>query len=128
MILTLASLFTRVIGFGYRIWMSNLIGAEGMGLYQLIVPIYGLAWSLSSSGFATTVSKLTAAENAKREYGNMGLILKQSVLISSCIALVLSVGVYFFADYIAIAVLKDARIVTSLKILAVMFPFMAAGA
>lgn len=40
LILTLANIITRILGFIYRIYMSNLIGAEGMGLYQLIMPVY----------------------------------------------------------------------------------------
>ena len=50
LILTLAGIITRILGFVYRVYMSNTIGAEGMGLYQLIVPIYMLVWSISSSG------------------------------------------------------------------------------
>jgi len=41
--LTLANVITRLIGFAYRIFMAGAIGAEGMGLYQLIMPIYSLA-------------------------------------------------------------------------------------
>ena len=47
-----------------------------MGLYQLIMPIYMLTWSITSSGFTTTISKLTAQEKAKNQTGNMGIILK----------------------------------------------------
>ena len=45
-ILTLAGLFSRFAGFFYRIFLSNQLGAEGMGLYQLIFPIYGICISL----------------------------------------------------------------------------------
>ena len=34
LILTSANLITRILGFVYRIYMSNIIGAEGMGLYH----------------------------------------------------------------------------------------------
>ena len=57
-ILTCANVVTRIIGFLYRIFMSNAIGSEGMGLYQLIMPVYMLAWSISSSGITTAVSNL----------------------------------------------------------------------
>lgn len=126
-ILTAAGIITRILGFVYRIYLSNLIGAEGMGLYQLIMPVYSLAWSISCSGFTTTVSKLTAQEKAKGEYGNMGRILKQSAAITGCIGLILCVLLYRFAGPFAIYFLKEPRIGLSLRILSLAFPFMAAG-
>lgn len=126
-ILTMANLITRLLGFVYRIYMSNEIGAEGMGLYQLIMPIYMLIWSISSSGFSTTISKLTAEENAKRNYGNMGRILKQSISLSVLLALILSITTFFLSDYISLCIIKDVRCSLSLKILSLCYPFMAAG-
>ena len=52
-ILTAANLITRIMGFFYRVYMSDAIGSEGMGLYQLVMPIYLLSWSVTSSGFST---------------------------------------------------------------------------
>ena len=52
LILTCANLITKCMGFFYRVFMSNAIGAEGMGLYQLILPLYMLAWSITSAGRA----------------------------------------------------------------------------
>ena len=127
LILTGAGIITRLLGFVYRIYMSNIIGAEGMGLYQLIMPLYMLAWSIACSGFNTTVSKLIAEERAKGEYGNMGRILKQCVLITSGAGVVLSLTLYFSAEFIAAYFFKDIRTVISLKILSMAFPFMAAG-
>ncbi len=127
MILTIAGIITRILGFVYRIYMSNMIGAEGIGLYQLITPLYSLAWSISCSGFTTTISKFTAEERAKREYGNMGLILKQCVFLTSSIALILTFVFYFFTDIIANNFLNDPRTAMALKILSLCFPFMAAA-
>ncbi len=127
LILTAASVITRILGFVYRIYMSNVMGAEGMGLYQLILPIYTLAWSIACSGFTTTVSKLTAQELAKGEHGNMRRILKQSVCITTSIGLVLSVLLYFYAGWIAQVFFKEPRITLALQILAFSIPFMSAG-
>ena len=127
LILTAASIITKILGFIYRIYMSNTIGAEGMGLYQLIVPIYTLAWSISASGFSTTVSKLVSQENAKKEYGNMTLILKQTIIMSAVISGFLTLILFFFTDWIGIGILKDDRTVISLKIVSLCFPFMAMG-
>ena len=126
-ILTIAGVITRILGFVYRIYMSNAIGAEGMGLYQLIIPIYTLAWSISCSGFTTTISKLTAQELAKGQYGNIRRILKQSTIISTLIGILLTFALYFSAEFIAIHIFKDERTILSLKIMSLAFPFMAAG-
>lgn len=127
LILTFAGIITRILGFIYRIYMSNVIGAEGIGLYQLITPLYSLVWSISCSGFTTTISKLVAAERAKGEYGNMGRILKQCIVITGTIGIILSLCFFIFADIIALDFIKDERTILSLKILAFGIPFMAAG-
>ncbi|MCL2285746.1 MAG: polysaccharide biosynthesis protein [Firmicutes bacterium] len=127
LILTLAGVATRVLGFVYRIYMSNLMGAEGMGLYQLIMPVYTLAWSISCAGFNTTVSKLTAQERAKGEYGNMSRMLRQSVAITTALGITLSAALYFGAEILAIYFFNDMRVLLPLRILSFAFPFMAAG-
>lgn len=49
-ILTATSLLLRTIGIFFRIYMSNKVGAEGMGLYQLIFSIYVLGSTFATSG------------------------------------------------------------------------------
>ena len=58
-ILTCAGMVSRIIGFFYRIFLSYTIGAKGVGLYQLIFPVYVMTFSLSSSGIQTAISKYT---------------------------------------------------------------------
>lgn len=126
-ILTIANIITRILGFVYRIYMSNLIGAEGMGLYQLIMPIYMLAWSLSSSGFTTTISKLVAEENSKKNHNNSKKILYFSTCMSCIVAVLISLTIFSFSEQIANNILNDNRTLLSLHIMCIAFPFMACG-
>lgn len=126
-ILTFANLFTKFLGFYYRIFMSDVIGSEGMGLYQLIMPLYALAWSITSSGFTTTISRLTARERAKNETGNMGRIVKQSMVMCAGISILFAAALFLFADSVSIFFLKDERTVLPLRLLAFAIPFMAGG-
>ena len=98
-----------------------------MGLYQLIMPVYALAWSISCAGFNTTVSKLTAQERAKGEYGNMSRMLRQSVAITTMLGIALSAALYFVAELLALYFFNDMRTILPLRILSFAFPFMAAG-
>ncbi|MFR2464434.1 MAG: oligosaccharide flippase family protein, partial [Clostridia bacterium] len=45
LILVAAGLISRLLGFLYRIYISNIMGSEGMGLFQLISPVYFLAYT-----------------------------------------------------------------------------------
>ena len=127
LILTAANIITRILGFFYRIFMSKTIGAEGMGLYQLISPVYMLVWAFSSAGLSTSVSKLTAEQKGSRNPSNMYPIVKCACIFSVVLSLIASVAVYYFSPYICTRFLKDSRTVLSLRILCVCFPFMAVG-
>ncbi|WP_304507272.1 putative polysaccharide biosynthesis protein [Anaerotignum sp.] len=127
LILTTANLITKFMGFFYRVFMSNAIGAEGMGLYQLILPIYVLTWSITSAGFTTTISRLSAQENVLGQSGNIGRIVKQSILLSLGLSLIVSSCLFLFSDQIALSLLKDGRAALSLRLLSFAIPFMAAG-
>ena len=127
LILTSANLITKCMGFFNRIFLSNTIGAEGMGLYQLILPIYALAWSITSAGFTTTISSLTAQEHIRGQNGNIGRIVKQSLTLSLGISLIISVILFWGADTIALHIVKDARTALSFRLLSFAIPFMAAG-
>lgn len=127
LILTGANVVTRLLGFFYRIYMSKTIGAEGMGLYQIITPLYLLIWAISSSGLSTTMSKLTAQEKAKNQPGNVNRILTIALILSVSTALILSLLVHSFAEEISLYIIKDSRTALSLKWLSPCFPFMAAG-
>lgn len=61
-ILTAAGLLTRMIGFFYRIFLSHAIGAEGMGIYQLIFPLNMLCYALTVMGIQTAISRFVSAK------------------------------------------------------------------
>ncbi len=58
--LALASLVAKLIGALYRIPLTNVLGAEGMGMYQLVFPIYALFLTLSTSGLSVALSRIVA--------------------------------------------------------------------
>ena len=60
--LILAGFLSRFIGFFYRIYLSNTIGAKNLGLYQLIFPIYSIRYTIYASGIQTAISKIAASK------------------------------------------------------------------
>ncbi|HCJ01413.1 MAG TPA: hypothetical protein DIC18_04020 [Clostridiales bacterium] len=60
-VLTVVSLLAKVVGALYRIPLTNIIGAAGVGLYQLIFSIYALSLAFTSAFSATLISKRVAS-------------------------------------------------------------------
>lgn len=126
-ILMIAGFISRIIGFIYRIYLSNLIGAEGMGLYQLIVPIYTLIILTLTSGVSIAVSKMIAEEAAKGHNINIKRISKIGLLIVLVMSATISVFLYANIDYIVNTVLKDSRTYLSVLIMLPCIPIIAAA-
>lgn len=124
-ILTIAGFLTRIIGFFYKIFLSKTMGAELLGIYQLIFPVYGIAFTIYATGIQTSLSKLIAAELGKRNDKNVRRILRIGLFMSISLALLVAFVVYKGADYIAIRFLLEKRSAQSLRIMAIVFPFCA---
>ena len=56
-ILTISGILSKLIGFYYRIFLSDTIGANGVGIYQMILPIIGLFAAISCAGVEIAMSK-----------------------------------------------------------------------
>jgi len=125
LILTLAGFITRFIGFFYKIFLSKTMGAEWLGIYQLIFPVYGIAFTIYATGIQTSISRLVAAEMGKKNPKNVRKILGMGLILSLTLAFLLSIMVYRFSDTIAFHFLLESRSAESLRILAIVFPFCA---
>ncbi len=64
-ILSLAGILSKVMGFGYRIILSRILGDEGIGLYQMAYPIYATLLVVSRSGIPIALAKLISDRVAK---------------------------------------------------------------
>ena len=64
-IVTGLSVAERGLGFLYRIVLSRLIGAEGLGLYQVALSLFGLFLTVGTGGIPITVSRMIAKSKAE---------------------------------------------------------------
>ena len=126
-ILMFAGFIVRILGFVYRIYLSNLIGAEGMGVFQLIAPVYTLIVLTLTSGISIAVSRMVASELAKGHHINIHRITKCAFFVIMAVGLFISVLMYFNIDFIANKILKDPRTHYSLLMLILCIPAVAAA-
>lgn len=117
--LTLAGIFSRVIGFLYRIFLANTLGETELGIYQLVFPVYSICFTLYASGLQTAVSQLVS--NPHYKYSKK--VIKTGIILSLCISLTLSAVIFIFSDFISLHFLFTEKTSDLLKILALIFPF-----
>lgn len=112
--MTAAGVLSRIIGFFYRIFLSRTIGAEALGIYQLIGPVFSLCFALTASSIQTSISKFVGdaiggckdslcGKKKARAYLILGLVL-------SCgLSILTGIFMYFNAELIAVRFLGEAR-------------------
>lgn len=122
LILTITGFASRFIGFFYRIFLSRLFGPEGMGIYQLISPVLALSFSLTVAGMQTAISKYVAGETISKDYRSSVLHLSAGFILSMLLSFMCTVGIYCYADEIALHFLMESRTAPLLRIIALSIP------
>lgn len=69
LILTAAGLMVKILASVNRIFLSRLLGGEGIGLYQLAYPLYNLLVGIVAAGIPAAMSLIVARYAAKKEWG-----------------------------------------------------------
>lgn len=121
-ILTVTGFASRFIGFFYRIFLSRLFGAEGMGIYQLISPVLALSFSLTVAGMQTAISKYVAGETVSKDYRSSAMHLFTGFVISMAVSILCTIGIYCCADKIAVYFLMEPRTAPLLRIISLSIP------
>ncbi|MCH5147791.1 MAG: polysaccharide biosynthesis protein [Clostridiales bacterium] len=80
-IISLGGFISKVLGAVYRIPLTKFLGGEGMGIYQMVYPLYCILLTVSASGIPTGIARLIssgkgfgAEKQAFRLYGFIGVI------------------------------------------------------
>ncbi len=116
LILTSANFFVRVLGFIYRIFLSRTIGPQGMGLYQLIFPVYMITITITSSGIPLAVSRIIAQRNAINDESGVRRTVIVAIYFVALLAMLLSAIIILNVDVIANNILHEPRTRTPLLI------------
>lgn len=100
-ILGLASILCKLIGAVFRIPLTYLIGIEGVGIYQLVFPVYALFLVLASSGIPVAISKIISKEYSKENYCNIKILFKNSLKLMILLGFIFSIIIIFLSYPIA---------------------------
>ena len=126
-LLTGADVVLRLAGMGLRIWLANVLGGEGMGLYQLILAVYSLSVTLATSGVSVAATRLMAEELSRSRAEARGMLhrlLGAALLLGS----MAWAAQFSLAGLAAEWWLGDVRAADALRVSSLGMPWMAAAA
>lgn len=119
LILTVGGVVVKVIGSLNWIFVSRILGGEGIGLYQMAFPIYFFALSVSTAGVPVAISIITAERVALRDILGAKRIFKISMSLMFVTGLLFTALTYFGAEWlIAFQFIRDPRAYWSVVALA----------
>ena len=115
-LLTLVALSMRGVGLFASSFVSGAVGAQGVGLYTLIMTLYGFALTFATSGISLAMTNLVAAAIGKGERA-VGSVLRAGILYALFFGGAATAVLFLFAPFFGTYFLGDARTVLPIRIL-----------
>lgn len=109
LLLTTLAALSQLLSFGYRVVLSRLVGAEVMGLYQLVMPVYSVLMSVTAVGLTAAISNLTSQYLALNNHRAVQQLRATCLRTFFLLLLPVGVVVVLASDTISVYILGDAR-------------------
>jgi stage V sporulation protein B len=94
LILLTAAAFNRVLGFVFQAVVFRLIGAEGVGLFNLVYPVYILLIVITTAGIPLALSKMVAEETARGNHAGARRIFHVALTVLLTIGFLITLITY----------------------------------
>jgi len=117
MILLLAGIINRILGFIPRITLPRIIGAEGVGIYQLSYPFLIVLLTFITGGIPLAIAKWIAEAESVGDNARVKRIFRTAMTLSVSIALVLTSLMLIFAPLIIKYIIPEPRVFQSFLVM-----------
>lgn len=116
-ILAFTSILIRVLGFIYQIIIVRLIGTEGIGIFNMVYPLYITALVIVTAGLPVALSKFVSEETGRFHSNSAKHLLGHSITILLLTSTIGSIILIFFSPDIIRVLYTDVRVIPSFLIL-----------
>lgn len=122
LLLTGVNLLLRLVGTSFQVYLSARIGAEGIGLLQLVMSVASLSMVAGMAGIRTAAMYLTAERLGQKQTGGIPWVLSGCIGYSLLCSSTVGVLVYFFAPYLAEHWIGSVQTLDAIRLFAVFLP------
>ncbi|MBQ9104247.1 MAG: oligosaccharide flippase family protein [Clostridia bacterium] len=107
-VVTVFAVCEKILGFLYRIYMSRTVGAEGIGLYQVVLSVFGLIYTLCCSGIPVTVSRLMTKYKAENSKLKVQKVISAGLSVTLATSIPVALIFMFFGNHLSF-IFADSR-------------------
>lgn len=122
LLLTGVNLLLRLVGTSFQVYLSSRIGAEGIGLLQLVMSVGSMAMVAGMAGIRTATMYLTAEEIGRQRTGNVRWVLSGCLVYSIVCSGAVAAAVYHFAPFLAEKWIGNGQTLDSIRLFAAFLP------
>ncbi len=122
LMLTGVNLLLRLFGTSFQVYLSGRIGAEGIGLLQLVLSVGSMAMVAGMGGIRTATMYLTAEELGRDKKHSIPWVLTGCILYSALFSGTIALLVQQFSPLIAEKWIGDTRSIPAVRLFAVFLP------
>ena len=127
-ILTVTSVTMRLLTVVFNVYITEKIGAAGVGLFSLIMSVYAFAVTFAASGIYLSATRIVSQQTVRNSGAGVKRAMRACILYALFFGCAAAVLLYAFSERIAVSWLGDIRTLRSLRILSFSLPPLAVSA
>lgn len=112
-----AGLILRSISVSFNVYLTGKLGADGIGLYTLVMSVYGFGVTVATSGIHLAATRMVAEAQGKGDSGGVRRAMRACLGYSALFGTLASVLLLLLAPMLSRVWLEDARTLPSLRLL-----------
>ncbi len=109
-VLLCSNLFVKGIGFFYRVFLVRLLGTEGIGLIEMVIPLYSFLLVIAGWGISLATSQSIAEASVQNKQKDAMDTFKTAFLILGLFGLIITVLSWLLLPYLVKYFVPDQRI------------------
>lgn len=106
-ILFISNFIVRILGFLYKIFLSNTMGETGLGIYHMIFNFLMICLALTTTGIPTSLSCLIAKRKALKNNHELNTLFISTLYVAFIISFIISLFISFNSKFISFKLLND---------------------
>lgn len=122
MILTASTVFMRFVAVSFNVYVSNRLGAYGVGVFSLITSVGGFAMTFATSGINLAATRMTAEAIGRGSDAEVRQAMRKCLVYSLCFGSAASVGFILLSGPVSIGILNDPDCILPLRIMSLSLP------